>query len=496
MSKTLNGYKLIAYYLGIFIMMIGMIVLVPLILLIFYKEEASLAYCFLIPGFAAILFGFIIFLIFRKTEKRNLEHSQDTILVVNVWIIAILVSCLPFVCYGYSFTQSIFEMTSGYSTTGLSIIKDVEVTPHLFLFFRSLTQFIGGVGLVLILTCAISDKYGFRIYTAEGHSDKLLPNLAKSARLIFIIYFAYIVLGIIAYVISGMPIFDAVNHAMCAVATGGFSVKNASILAYNSVAIEIITDILMILGSTSFVLHLALIRFKFKDLWHDCEVRFFLGYILLILPLTALVLFLSNYSNDFWYDLRVSSFQMISCLTTTGFFSVPYFNPSTMAKLLPPAFFGFMIISMVIGGGLGSTSGAIKQFRVVAAVKGIYYEIKDRLSNRKVIKTHFIARYGQDVEMTNNFVDSNIKFVLVYILILIVGSLAISCFGYELGDSLFEMSSALGTVGLSVGVVGGSTPYGVLWILIGAMFLGRLEIYIVFQALIRIFNDIARRQTM
>ena len=132
----------------------------------------------------------------------------------------------------------------------------------------------------------------------------------------------------------------------------------------------------------------------------------------------------------------------------------------------------------------------------MAAVKGIYYEIKDRLSNRKVIKTHFIARYGQDVEMTNNFVDSNIKFVLVYILILIVGSLAISCFGYELGDSLFEMSSALGTVGLSVGVVGGSTPYGVLWILIGAMFLGRLEIYIVFQALIRIFNDIARRQTM
>ena len=143
----------------------------------------------------------------------------------------------------YNFTQAVFECTSGYTTTGLSVV-DVSKCPKIFLLYRSVMLFVGGIGLVLVLTCAVSDRYGLRLFNAEGHTDKLLPNLKKSARVILSIYSVYIILGIIAYVIAGMPLFDAINHSIAALSTGGFSTQKESLLAYHSIPIDIITDVL------------------------------------------------------------------------------------------------------------------------------------------------------------------------------------------------------------------------------------------------------------
>ena len=202
-------YRLVFFYLSIFIVVTGLIQLLPLIILPFYPEEISYATCFLIPGCCAILCGSLIHHSLRKTEIIRLERHYDALLVVLIWLCAILISTVPWILKGdYSFTQATFEMTSGFSTTGLSVV-DVESTPHVFLLFRSITLFVGGVGLVLILTCAFSDKYGLNLYNAEGHNDRLMPNLAKSARLILTFYSVYILFGIIAYTLLGMPLFDA-----------------------------------------------------------------------------------------------------------------------------------------------------------------------------------------------------------------------------------------------------------------------------------------------
>ena len=177
---------------------------------------------------------------------------------------SILISAMPFYMTGlFSFTESVFEVTSGYSTTGFTVVN-VETIPPIFLIYRSLLQFFGGVGFVLVLTSAISDRLNMRLYNAEGHSDKLVPNLIRSGRIILSIYVGYILVGTIFLVIFGMTPFDALNHAICAVATGGFSTKAMSIGYYDSVKIEVTIMILMLLGGTNFFVHLMLIRGKLK----------------------------------------------------------------------------------------------------------------------------------------------------------------------------------------------------------------------------------------
>ncbi len=162
-----------------------------------------------------------------------------------------------------NFTQAYFEAMSGWTTTGLSVV-DVTKAPMLFLFFRSVMQFFGGFGIVLVVVSALSESLGMRLYTAEGHNDKLLPNLAKSARMILKIYVGYFIAGTVLYVIFGMPVFDAVNHCMAALSTGGFSTKADSIGAYNSLPIELVTVILMLLGETNFFANMLLVRRKFR----------------------------------------------------------------------------------------------------------------------------------------------------------------------------------------------------------------------------------------
>ena len=311
MDSKFKSYKLIGYYLGIFTMMIGLIILFPLIMLIFYPEESNNAYCFIIPGISLIFLGYLCHFFFKDVQKDNLQKGQDSLLVVLVWIISIISSAFPFMLTGkYNFTQAVFECTSGYTTTGLSVV-DVANTPKIFLFFRSVMLFVGGVGLVLVLTAAISDRYGLRLYNAEGHNDKLLPNLAKSARLILAIYSGYILLGTIAYCIAGMSLFDAVNHSIAALSTGGFSTRAENILYYHSVAIDIISDVLMLLGSTNFMIHLYLVRGKLKYVWKHCETRFLLISFLVAVPVLTTILFATNYA-DFGNSLNISVFNFIT----------------------------------------------------------------------------------------------------------------------------------------------------------------------------------------
>ena len=189
--------------------------------------------------------------------------------------------------------------------------------------------FVGGVGLILIITCAISDRFGLRLYNAEGHNDKLLPNIAKSARIIFLFYFVFILVGTVALILCKVDPFDAFSHAIAAVSTGGFSTKNNCIAFYDNVWVEIILCILMILGGTSFVIHLSFFKGKFKNVFFDGEVRFLYITLLIAIPLGALLL-LNNCvgieidSSSYLNCLRISGFNLISAITTTGFSNVSF----------------------------------------------------------------------------------------------------------------------------------------------------------------------------
>lgn len=256
---------LLARYVGVAVMFVGLAGLAPLAVLPAYPDEVALAPCFIFPGIGAAMAGYLVY--FASPDPApgaRLTRGQAAACTVLVWVLAIAVYALPYVAAGLlSPVQAVFESTSGLTTTGLSVV-DVDACPAIFLFHRSLTCYLGGVGLVLILTCVVTQTGGLGVYNAEGHTDHLLPSAAKTARMILLIYNGLIIAGAVAYWAAGMTPFDAINISMCAVPTGGFATHGESIAYWNSPVIEAITIVLMVAGGTNFLLLFLLLRGKLK----------------------------------------------------------------------------------------------------------------------------------------------------------------------------------------------------------------------------------------
>lgn len=473
-------------YLGFFIMLIGLITLLPLIVLIFDQSDINQAHYWIIPGVSSVILGYLLSQTIRGKQTEKLERHQDAVLLSLVWICAIFISSFPLLLSrDYTFSQSIFESTSGFSTTGLSVV-DVTTASKMMLLYRSLMQFFGGIGLVLVLTSAISDKYGMRLYNAEGHNDKLLPNLARSARLIISIYSIYIIIGTFVYVLFGMSFFDAINHAIASLSTGGFSTKSSSIGFYNSLGIEIITIVLMLLGSTNLIIHILIFRGKFKKAFHHIEMQLFIVMTLIFLSL----LWLTLASSFGGLSFRLALFQYISAITTTGFQTVTSFQG------LPHLFNFSVIILMIIGGQAGSTSGGIKQYRIGLLLKEIYWNIRDRLSHQRTIHTYDLYKFGKRMNVNEEDFHTNHTFINIYLMTLVVGTMIFMAYGYTLEESLFEFSSALGTVGLSIGIIGASTPAVLLWTSVVGMLLGRLEFFVLIIAFSKMILNLTKKKVL
>ena len=468
-----DSVRMFISFAGAVCMVIGCILLVPLVMLIPYPKESVQAGCFILPGTLCIAAGY--FMRYFAGSLRNFKsvRNHENALVTLAWVLVILCSGIPFMLTGnYNLTQAVFECTSGYSTTGLSVV-DVTQTTHLFLFYRSVMLFVGGIGLVLVVISVFSDRYGMKLYEAEGHSDKMVPNLLKSVRVIILIYSGYIAAGTLLYMFFGMNWFDALNHSVAAVSTGGFSTKAESIGYYHSVGIQVVTIILMFLGGTNFLVHLALLRGEWRKVYTDCEFRLSL----FVYPFAAVLLaVLGGYpaAKKMPEGILMGVFQAVSAMSTTGFQTVPTFRtwPSSMLLL--------MILLMIIGGGAGSTAGGIKQYRVCIALRQIGWDFRKKLTNRRAVMPRKIIRCGEKIEVDAQVESSNMNFIFLYLLFLTAGSMIFCCFGYSVEESLFEMASSLSTVGLSVGITGYDAHPLILWTSTAGMFLGRLEIHIVF----------------
>lgn len=511
MKKIASGYRLIFGYLGIFLALVGIIILMPLVLLAVPAYHNDVVYIphFLIPGLAALVGGILLFfLLLGNREKAQLAKHQDSVLLILVWLFAIVISAFPFWLSGkMTFTEAIFESTSGYASVGLTRLPNELFDSHMFTFYRALLQFFGGVGLVLIITSAISDRYGLKLYVAEGHNDKLIPNLSKSARIILSLYVGFIILGSVALIIAGVEPFDAITHSISAVATGGFSSRVNGMAGYsgNQLAIEIITCVLMILGATNFVLHFMLLLGKFKRVGKDIEIKTF-GFVCLIFIPLIFIAYLVGYNSltgtnySVLESLRYGTFTFISCITTTGYSNVP------IGAIIPAGAYLLLTICNVIGGGMGSTAGGIKFYRLGVAVKSYYWTLKERMSPRRLIYPTYITRYGEMKEVTKSEASEAFGYTLLYILVMLVGAFFVSVLGgFDFGASMFEFSTALSGTGLSNGITSNlhisyaniEAPHvAVAWILNVGMFLGRLEILVVYYALFRVARDILRKETI
>lgn len=495
MKKVASGYRLILGYLGLFMVFVGLTVLFPMLFFIFYPEEISSWYCFVIPGVSAVVGGILLFMLIAKRDHAKLQKHQDAILIVFIWLAAILISAVPFILKGdLDFTKSIFETTSAYGTVGLSVYNEACYASHVFTLYRAILCFVGGIGLVLIVTSAISDRYGIKLYLAEGHNDKLMPNLAASARLILSIYFVIIALGVGAYCLAGMNPYDAIVHSISATSTSGFSSRPEGIQAFetttNYPAVQFITVVLMLAGSLNFLLHLMLITGKFRKILKDCEIKFFFLLFIILVPLVWLSAFAQNNWTNGLDCLRTSTFTFISGITTTGFTNVSNIVSLGQGALL------IFVITNIIGGGMGSTAGGVKQYRIILIFKHFYWSVVERLSPSNMIYPHYVYRLGKEKSIDESEISEASGYFLLYVSVLLLGSVLMAIVGtgqFNFGEGLFEFSNAISGTGFTNGISAACGP-GVHWILIVGMFLGRLEIIAVAFAIYRIFIDIARKE--
>ncbi len=479
MVNISDKYRCILYYVGTLCKFVSIVLLIPLFSLLFYPAEWYQGLYFLISAVLSYTVSLVFVSIGKNHKQKKLVNGQDAIIVVLSWMLAVIFSALPFLLSGQlPFTGSIFEAVSGWTTTGLSVVDVVKV-PAIYLLHRSVIQFFGGVGLVLVVFAILSETYGMRLFSAEGHNDRLMPNLAKSARMVMMIYSFYMFAGVLLYVAFGMPLFDALNISMAALSTGGFAVTPDSIHAYKSFPIEIITIVLMILGNTNFAGHLLLVNRRYKQVVKMDEVRFVFIALLFGTVLLSLIGFFTQ-----TITIRQALFETASAITTTGFSITVYSHWRPFAVLI-------LITFMVIGGGSGSTAGGMKQFRFVIMLRSLMLSIRKRFLPKQVIKDVMLNQAEGSKALDLPYVLDVYHFAFLYLLILLCGSLLISMFGFTFQDSLFEFASAIGTVGTSVGITSIHAPASVLWIEIVGMMLGRLEIIVYIVAFIAVGKDVS-----
>ncbi len=426
--------------------------------------------------------GLILVIFFKSKDKKDLSTHDGFAVVTLGWIAIVIFSAFPFYFSGtLDYTNSFFEAMSGLTTTGATVLGHsdtlmIEELPHGILFWRSFTQFIGGMGII-VFSIAILPMLGmggvqlFRAEVAGPVADKITPRVKQTAKLLWGIYVGFVLILCLILKIEGMSWFDAICHSFTTIATGGFSTKNISIAAYGGL-IQWTIIIFMFLAATNFSLHYYFIAKGKFEYYKDHEFRVYFG-----LCIIFSILFFINIvgTNKYQTDLlsfRHSVFAAVSILTTTGFSTENFNEWPEMSKTL--LFFLFFI-----GGSAGSTTGGMKIIRSIVVVKYLLYEVRKLLHPKGV----FNITIGENT-IDDNVVRATLGFYLFYILIFVFTAMVLSMTGLDVTTALTASASAIGNIGPGLGSIGPTDNWGHLtdlakWLTSFCMLLGRLEIFTV-----------------
>jgi trk system potassium uptake protein len=476
-----SRYRTVLGYVGLASLPVAGVLLAPLLLLPAYPQETFCFWGFFLPALALAGLGTLLWRWLLPRGGGTLTFPEAAVVILLVWSLAVLFGALPFWAVGgLDMHGALFEATSGWTTTGLTVL-DPEQTPALLLFLRSLLQFAGGAGLAVLMLSSLTGPAGTGLNSAEGRADLLVPQVRRSARLVLGIYAGYALLGCAALRWAGMDWFDAVNHAFTALSTGGFSTRAASIGAWDDALIEGVVMALMLLGSLNFLTAWALLRRQLRPVLRNGELHL----LLVLLPAAALLLLwtVAGLYPTLGRGLRVACFEAVSALTTSGFSITAYGRWPDLGWLV-------LLVLMMIGGGAGSTAGGLKQYRICLLLRAVRRELARLLRPRQTVREDAIW-VGEERRFLSDgqFRQVGIFFFL-YLLTLLLGTSVLCAYGHPLRESLFEFASALGTVGLSAGIITADAPAGLLWTGMAGMFFGRLEFLVIFVAVARLAGDL------
>ena len=483
------NYKIILSFLGLTSMMNGFFMLLSEPFSWYYHEEAS--YGILSAGVITILFGLVLWF-FNRNANKDIQKREGYLIVTLGWLMLTLTGTLPYLMTGTitSFPNAVFETISGYSTTGASILTDIESVSKGVLFWRSATHWIGGMGII-VLTVAILPMLGIggmQLFVAEApgpSTDKLHPRITQTAKRLWLIYFSLTILEFLLLRVAGMNWFDAINHAMATLSTGGFSTKNDSVAYWNdNPFIQYIIIGFMFVAGANFVLSYYALKGKTLKIFKNEEFRYyFVLTVIVTLTITGLIVYFQDSTlvtsvhhpmvfGKLESAFRHAAFQVVSVLTTTGFVTADYTMWNSLATTLIFSLF-------FIGGSAGSTSGGVKVVRHVIMIKNSILELKKQLHPKAIIS----VRYNGS-RVSRVIIFNILSFFVIYMLIFILSTIVLTLFGLDFNSAVGAAASCLGNIGPGLGKLGPVNNYAHLSDMAKLfcsflMLIGRLELFTV-----------------
>ncbi len=468
------GIRPISNVVGVLLIILGLTMLSCIPFSYLYDEKDLWALG--LSGGLSILVG-SLFWLYKYKSSANVNKREGYLIVLLSWVFMTIFGALPYYFSGAcGITDSIFESMSGLTTTGASIFTDIESLSHGMLLWRSLSQWIGGMGII-VLTIALFPLLGIggiELFVAESPgptSTKIHPRIKETAKSLWILYCGFTALLSVILYFEGMEAFDALNHGLTTMATGGFSTKNASIAHFNSPVIEYTISFFMLIAGTNYAVIYLMLKGKFKIAWKNDEFRF---YILLLSGLAVLLtLAIFNVTHmGLEESFRKGAFMLISMLTTTGFVTADY---TSWHAGLTMCFF----LLLFTGGCAGSTAGGVKIIRHYILMRNTFYEFKRILHPRAMIRVKFNNAMVSGTVMTHILV-----FILIYLASFIFGSLILTILGVDFITSFGAIATCLGNVGPAIGDVGpmnnfAGIPDAAKAFLSFMMLIGRLELFTV-----------------
>lgn len=442
----------------------------------FYYRESDMLDFWKAGGITAGVGLLLAFL--GKGGERQLTRRDGYVLVSFAWVAFSLFGMLPFYIGGYipDITNAFFETMSGFSSTGATILNNIESLPHGILFWRSMTQWIGGLGIIMftIAVLPIFGVSGLQVFAAEASGpthDKVHPRIGITAKWIWSIYAGITALLVGLLMLGGMDWFDSICHAFATTGTGGFSTKQASVAYYNSPYIEYVISIFMFISGINFTLLLLFVNRKFKKFISNAELKFYFGSVVLFTAVIAIVLYYTS-PMGMEESFRKSLFQVISLHTSTGFATDDYMQWT-------PVLWGLLTIIMLMGACAGSTTGGLKCIRMVILTKVSRNEFKHILHPNAILP----VRINKQV-ISPSIVSTVLAFCFIYIAIIVIGTLLMMAMGVGAEESMGCVISSIGNMGPGLGETGPAYSWNALpdaakWLLSFLMLLGRLELFTV-----------------
>ncbi|MEA1786962.1 potassium transporter TrkG [Arenibacter sp. GZD96] len=481
------NFKIIIHVMGLLLLCNGFFMFIATFVSGMYKDGITMDLA--LAAIITMLAG-VIAMFYTKDHKKEVKRKEGYIIVTFGWLIMSFSGMLPYLFSGSipDASNAFFETISGYTTTGASILEDIESMPKGILFWRSLTHWIGGMGII-VLAIAILPLLGIggmQLFAAEApgpSTDKLHPRITDTAKRLWFIYLLYTVAETLLLTVAGMSFFDAINHALATLSTGGFSTKNASLAHWNGQPwIQYIVMVFMFLAGSNFVLSYFAFKGKIQKVFRDEEFRYYVGFILIFTLIAGTVIYLeANVPVSEYHPMvlgeaesafRHALFQVIAIITTTGFVSADFTNWTPFLTIF---FFGLMFL----GGSAGSTSGGIKVMRHLLIIKNGLLEFKRTLHSNAIIPVRYNNKTVQE-----HIVYNIIAFFILYMLAFIIGALGLGFLGLDFESAIGGAASCLGNVGPALGSLGPLQNFNELsslgkWWCGFLMLIGRLELFTV-----------------